>query len=91
MSRPRPSVVGQFGVATWSFEFATWGRLLGCVATSASPASARPALAVRTTCAGCARDRSAVRSAASTTLALRAQRACDLVSGCAHCAHNPVL
>ena len=51
MSRPRPSVVGQFGVATWSFEVATWGRLPGCVATSARPASARPALAVRVTCA----------------------------------------
>ena len=31
MSRPRPSAVGQFGVATWSFEVATWGRLLGRV------------------------------------------------------------
>ena len=59
MSRPRPSAVGQFGVATWSFEVATWGRLPGRVATSAHPASALPALAVLVTCArpiGCARS-----------------------------------
>ena len=49
MSRPRPSAVGQFGVSTWSFEVVTWGRLPGYVATSARPASARPALAVRVT------------------------------------------
>ena len=49
--------MGQFGVATWSFEVSTWGRLLGRVATSARQASARPVLAVRMTCArlvGCA-------------------------------------
>ena len=51
--------MGRFGVATWSFEVATWGRLPGRVATSARPASARPALAVRVTWAlraQCARD-----------------------------------
>ena len=42
MSRPRPSDVGQFGVATWSFEVVTWGRLPGRVATSEHPASVRP-------------------------------------------------
>ena len=47
MSRPRPSTVGQFGVATWSFEIETWGRLSGRVATSARPACARHAHAVR--------------------------------------------
>ena len=36
---------------TWSFEVATWGRLPRRVATSAPPESARPALAVRVTCA----------------------------------------
>ena len=49
--------LGQFGVATWSFKVATWDRLPGRVATSASPASARLALVVRVTCArpvGCA-------------------------------------
>ena len=51
MSRLRPSAMGQFGVATWSFEVATWGRQPGCVATSARPASARPGMAVRVTCA----------------------------------------
>ena len=57
MSRPRPFAVGQFGFATWSFEVATWGRLPGLVATSARPASARPALVAHVTCArpvGCA-------------------------------------
>ena len=51
--------LGQFGVATWSFEVTTWGRLLGRVATSARPASAQPALVVRATCArpvGCVRS-----------------------------------
>ena len=46
--------MGQFGVATWSFEVATWGRLPGRVTTSA-----RPTLAVCVTCArpvGCARS-----------------------------------
>ena len=42
MSRPRPFAVGQFGVATWSFEVATWGRLSGCVATNALSAGVRP-------------------------------------------------
>ena len=50
MSRPRLFAVGKFSVATWSFEVATWGRLPGRVATSARPACARPALAVRVTC-----------------------------------------
>ena len=57
MSRPRPFTVGQFGVATWSFEVATWGKLPGRVATSARPTSARLVLAVHVTCArpvGCA-------------------------------------
>ena len=65
MSLPRPFAVGQFGVATWSFEVATWGRLPGRVTTSK-----------RATCAGCARDmrhRSVVRSATPTTWALRAR------------------
>ena len=50
-SRPRPSAMGQFGVATWSFEVANWGRMPGRVATSARPASERPTLSVRVTCA----------------------------------------
>ena len=87
MSPPRPSAVGQFGVATWSFEVATWGRLPGRVATSTRPASTRPALA----CARYARDQLAVRAAAPTTWALHTQCAHDLGSGCAHCAPNPVL
>ena len=49
MSQPRPSAVGQFGVATWSFEVATWGRLPGRVATSARPACVRHAHAVHVT------------------------------------------
>ena len=39
----------------------------------------------------CARDLLAVRVAAPTTWALRAQCPCDLGSGCAHCAPNLVL
>ena len=88
MSRPRPSIMGQFGVATWSFEVAIWGRLPGLVATSACLASARPGLAVHATCArpvGCAR-RSAHDLGAAPAVCAR-----DLVSGCTHCAHNPVL
>ena len=38
-----------------------------------------------------AHDKLAVHVAAPTTWALRAQCACDLGSGCAHCAPNPVL
>ena len=59
MSRLRLSVMGQFGVATWSFEVATWGKLPGRVATSACPASAQPTLAVLAACArpvGCERS-----------------------------------
>ena len=87
MSRPRPSAVGQFGIATWSFEVATWGRLPGRVATSARPASARPALAGHATCA---RSACCVRSSAHDLGTARA------VCGrpgfwCAHCTHNPVL
>ena len=84
MSRPRPSVGGQFGVATW-------GRLPRHVATNARLACARPAHAERATCASCARDQLAVRAAVHTTWALRAQCARDLGSGCAHCTLNPVL
>ena len=50
MSRPRPSTVGQFGVATWS-------RLPGRVATSARPACTRPELAVRATSRLCTQQR----------------------------------
>ena len=48
---------------------------------------------MRATYAGCARharDKLVVRTAAPTTWALRAQCACDLGFGCAHCAPNPV-
>ena len=91
MSQPRPSVGVQFGVATWSFEVATWNRLPGRVVTSARLTCARPAHTECVTCASCARDQSVVRTTAPTTWALRAQCARDLVSWCAHCAHNPVL
>ena len=56
--RSRPGLL-KLGVATWIFEVVTWGRLLGRVATSARPASVRPALAVPATCtrpACCARS-----------------------------------
>ena len=54
---------------------------------------ARPAHAMRATCAGCARD-----MLATSLLCVQqrprhghcAQCACDLVSGCVHCAPNPV-
>ena len=54
--RSRPGLL-KLGVATWSFEVATWGRLLGHVATSARSASARPALAVHVTNRLCAHQR----------------------------------
>ena len=50
--------------------------------------SARPALAMRVTCA---RPVGHARSSAHDLGTARAVCARDLVSGCAHCAHNPVL
>ena len=52
MSRPRPSALGHFGVATWSFEVATSGRPSGRVATNARPACARPTHVERATWLG---------------------------------------
>ena len=52
----RPSLVGQ-EVATWKrCRDLAWGRLPVRVATSASPACARPTHAESATCAGCSRD-----------------------------------
>ena len=55
------------------------------------PAHAQQARDLRWTCARHASGQLAVRAAAPTTWALRAQCARDLGSGCAHCAPNPVL
>ena len=79
--------MGQFGVATWSFEVATWGRLPGRVATSASPACARPALAMHVTCA---RPVSCARSSAHDLGTVRAVCARLGFLVCALCTH-PVL
>ena len=84
----------KIGVATLISEVATWAVLVGqkggrdlrpgprYYARDLRTLSVRPALAEHTTC---------VRAAALMTWALHAQCACNLVSGCAHCAHNPVL
>ena len=76
-----------------------WARLGG---RDMRPRPGRYARDMRATCSGCASDlrwlcarhvpdRLAVRATAPTTWALRAQCACDLGSGCAHCAPNLVL
>ena len=62
----------------------------GCLGVS-RPVHAQPARDLRWLCARHARDQPAVRTAAPTTWALRAQCARDLGSRCAHCAPNPVL
>ena len=81
----RPGLVVQ-EVATWErCHDLAWGRLPGRVATSARPACARPAHAERETCAGCGRDQLAVRPAAPTTWALRAQCARPWFWVCALC------
>ena len=82
MSQPKPSAVGRFGVATWSFEIATWGRLPGRVVTNARPASARPALAV---CAACARPVDCARSSAHDLGTARAACARPCFWVCALC------
>ena len=55
------------------------------------PRPGRYARDLRWLCARHARDQLAVRAAAPTTWALRAQCMRDLGSGCAHCTPNPVL
>ena len=54
-------------------------------------ATGQACAAARATKCSCAHDMPAVRAATPTTWALRAQCMRDMVSGCAHCAHNLVL
>ena len=79
-------------VATWpgagqGREVTTCAHDLGAT----RPTYARCARDLCWLCQRRAHDQSVVRAAAPTTRALRAQCARNLVSGCAHCAHNPVL
>ena len=76
----------------------TWPRLLGHLVSrpglwvmTGQAQQVQLCTVARATKRACTYDLPAVRATARTTWALRAQCARDVVSGCAHYAHNPVL